>query len=51
MKIGLVLIIAEHPELRRAYSYPKTREIAQQAEEAIRNYRQLSEVQGPKKAT
>jgi probable F420-dependent oxidoreductase len=34
MKIGLVLIIAEHKELRRAYSYQKTREIAQQAEEA-----------------
>lgn len=34
MKIGLVLIIAEHRELRRAYSYQKTREIAQQAEEA-----------------
>jgi probable F420-dependent oxidoreductase len=34
MKIGLVLIIAEHKELRRAYSYHKTREIAQQAEEA-----------------
>jgi probable F420-dependent oxidoreductase len=34
MKIGLVLIIAEHKDLRRAYSYQKTREIAQQAEEA-----------------
>lgn len=34
MKVGLVLIIAEHKELRRAYSYQKTREIAQQAEEA-----------------
>jgi probable F420-dependent oxidoreductase len=34
MKIGLVLIIAEHKELKRAYSYQKTREIAQQAEEA-----------------
>jgi probable F420-dependent oxidoreductase len=34
VKIGLVLIIAEHKELRRAYSYQKTREIAQQAEEA-----------------
>ena len=34
MKIGLVLLIAEHKELRRAYSYQKTREIAQQAEEA-----------------
>jgi len=33
MKIGLALIIAEHKELRRAYSYQKTREIAQQAEE------------------
>jgi probable F420-dependent oxidoreductase len=33
MKIGLVLLIAEHKELRRAYSYQKTREIAQQAEE------------------
>jgi probable F420-dependent oxidoreductase len=34
MKVGLVLIIAEHKELRRAYSYQKTREIAQQSEEA-----------------
>jgi probable F420-dependent oxidoreductase len=34
MKVGLVLIIAEHKELKRAYSYQKTREIAQQAEEA-----------------
>ena len=34
MKIGLVLLIAEHKELRRAYSYQKTREIAQQTEEA-----------------
>lgn len=34
MKIGLVLIIAEHKELRRAYSYQQTREFAQQAEEA-----------------
>jgi probable F420-dependent oxidoreductase len=34
MKIGLVLVLAEHKELRRAYSYQKTREIAQQAEEA-----------------
>jgi probable F420-dependent oxidoreductase len=34
MKIGLVLIIAEHKELRRPYSYQKTREFAQQAEEA-----------------
>jgi probable F420-dependent oxidoreductase len=33
MKIGLALIIAEHKELRRAYSYQKTREIAQRAEE------------------
>ncbi len=34
MKVGLVLIIAEHPELRRSYSYQKTREMALQAEEA-----------------
>jgi probable F420-dependent oxidoreductase len=34
MKIGLNLIIAEHRELKRAYSYQKTREIALQAEEA-----------------
>jgi alkanesulfonate monooxygenase SsuD/methylene tetrahydromethanopterin reductase-like flavin-dependent oxidoreductase (luciferase family) len=34
MKVGLVLVIAEHPELRRPYSYQKTREIALQAEEA-----------------
>ncbi len=34
MKVGLVLIIVEHKELRRAYSYQKTREFAQQAEEA-----------------
>ncbi len=34
MKIGLVLIIAERKELKRAYSYHETREIAQQAEEA-----------------
>ena len=34
MKIGLVLVIAEHPELRRPLSYQKTRQIAQQAEEA-----------------
>lgn len=34
MKIGLVLVIAEHKKLRRTYSYQKTREIAQQAEEA-----------------
>ncbi len=34
MKIGLVIMMAEHKELRRAYSYLKTREFAQQAEEA-----------------
>ncbi len=34
MKIGLVIMLAEHKELRRAYSYRKTREFAQQAEEA-----------------
>src|SRR5512136_2530286 len=34
MKVGLVLIIAEHKELRRPYSYRKTREFAQQAEAA-----------------
>ena len=34
MKVGLVLVIAEHQELRRPYSYQKTREFAQQAEEA-----------------
>jgi alkanesulfonate monooxygenase SsuD/methylene tetrahydromethanopterin reductase-like flavin-dependent oxidoreductase (luciferase family) len=34
MKVGLVLVIAEHHELKRAYSYQKTREIALQAEEA-----------------
>jgi probable F420-dependent oxidoreductase len=34
MKIGLVLIIAERKELKRAYSYQQTREFAQQAEEA-----------------
>ncbi len=34
MKVGLVLLIAEHPELHRVYSYPQTREIAQQAEES-----------------
>ena len=34
MKVGLVLIIAEHRELRRPYSYQKTREFALQAEEA-----------------
>lgn len=33
MKVGLVLVIAEHRELRRAYSYQKTRQIAQRAEE------------------
>lgn len=34
MKIGLVLVIAERKELKRAYSYQQTREFAQQAEEA-----------------
>lgn len=34
MKIGLVLVIAERRPHRRAYSYQKTRDIAQQAEEA-----------------
>jgi len=34
LKIGLVLIIAERKELQRAYSYQKTREFAQQAEES-----------------
>jgi probable F420-dependent oxidoreductase len=34
MKIGLVIMLAEHQELRRAYSYQKTREFALQAEEA-----------------
>lgn len=34
MKVGLVLIIIEHPELKKAYSYRKTREFAQQAEGA-----------------
>jgi probable F420-dependent oxidoreductase len=34
MKIGLVLVIAEHPQLRRALSYQKTKGIAQQAEDA-----------------
>jgi alkanesulfonate monooxygenase SsuD/methylene tetrahydromethanopterin reductase-like flavin-dependent oxidoreductase (luciferase family) len=34
MKVGLVLIIAEHRELRRPYSYQKTREFALQAEQA-----------------
>lgn len=33
MKIGLVLIIAERKELKRAYSYQQTRELAQHAEE------------------
>jgi len=28
MKVGLVLIIAESKELRKAYSFQKTREIA-----------------------
>jgi alkanesulfonate monooxygenase SsuD/methylene tetrahydromethanopterin reductase-like flavin-dependent oxidoreductase (luciferase family) len=32
MKIGLVLIIAERKELKRAFSYQETREIAQRAE-------------------
>jgi probable F420-dependent oxidoreductase len=34
MKVGLVLVIAEHRELRRPYSYQRTRELALQAEEA-----------------
>ncbi len=34
MKIGLVLVIAEHRELKRPYSYQKTRQFALQAEEA-----------------
>jgi probable F420-dependent oxidoreductase len=34
MKIGLVIIIAERKELKRAFNYQETREIAQQAEEA-----------------
>jgi probable F420-dependent oxidoreductase len=34
MKIGLVLIIAERRELKRAFSYQETREVAQRAEEA-----------------
>jgi probable F420-dependent oxidoreductase len=34
MKIGLVLVIAEHRQLRRPYSYQKTHDIAQQAEQA-----------------
>jgi probable F420-dependent oxidoreductase len=33
MKIGLVLIIAEREELKRAFSYQETRHIAQRAEE------------------
>jgi probable F420-dependent oxidoreductase len=34
MKVGLVLVIAERPDLKRAYTYQKTREFAQRAEEA-----------------
>jgi probable F420-dependent oxidoreductase len=34
MKVGLVLVIAEHRELHRPYSYQKTRQFAQQAEAA-----------------
>ncbi len=34
MKVGLVLIIAERKELKRAFSYHETREIAMNAEEA-----------------
>jgi alkanesulfonate monooxygenase SsuD/methylene tetrahydromethanopterin reductase-like flavin-dependent oxidoreductase (luciferase family) len=34
MKIGLVLVIAEHRESRHPYSYHNTRDIAQQAEQA-----------------
>ena len=34
MKVGLVIIIAERKELKRAFNYQETREIAQQAEEA-----------------
>jgi probable F420-dependent oxidoreductase len=34
MKVGLVLIIAERKELKRAYSYQETREVAQRAEES-----------------
>jgi probable F420-dependent oxidoreductase len=34
MKIGLVLIIAERKELKRAFSYQETREIAQRAEDS-----------------
>ncbi len=33
MKVGLVLVIAERKELKRAYSYQETREFAQHAEE------------------
>jgi len=33
LKVGLVLIIVEREELKRAYSYQETREIAQRAEE------------------
>ena len=33
MKVGLVLIIADRPELGRAFSYAETREVAQRAEE------------------
>jgi len=34
MKVGLVLVIAEHPKLQKAYPYHKTRQFALQAEEA-----------------
>lgn len=34
MKVGLVLIIAEQEELKRAYSYQETRQVAQNAEQA-----------------
>jgi len=34
MKVGLVLIIAEHPKYKRSISYQQTREVAQRAEEA-----------------
>ncbi len=34
MKVGLVLVIAEHRQLKRPYPYQQTREIALQAEEA-----------------
>jgi probable F420-dependent oxidoreductase len=33
MKIGMVLIIAERKELKRAFNYQETREVAQRAEE------------------